>query len=198
MQFIEKQGLIAHKAELVALLAFMGPSESEELGGVGVRVDGTKLSARVSNGQASLIHESSGSDSTDSHEWQIGRDTIHCIAQMMTPKDEVIFSMNRGKMVRGLVRDIESLGEIASLDLSGRIGEQMTLVQDLAPQERSDEISIIVNPSLLGLLPKVGKAAGSDLCMVRQGPGFITAEFSVGDDGHSKWTARIQQCELSE
>jgi hypothetical protein len=198
MQFIEKQGLIAHKAELVALLAFMGPSESEELGGVGVRVDGTKLSARVSNGKASLIHESSGSDSTDSHEWQIGRDTIHCIAQMMTPKHEVVFALNRGKMVRGLVRDFETNGEHASLDLSGRIGEQMTLVQEMDPVAPNDEVLIAVNPSVLGLLPKVGKATGTDICMLRQKNGLLVAEFSVGDDGHSKWTARIQQCELSE
>jgi hypothetical protein len=203
MQFIEKQGLIANKSELVALLAFMGPAESEEFGGVGVRVDGAKLSARVSNGQASLIHESNdtvtlGSESESTHEWQIGRDTIQCLAQMMTPRDEVVFALNRGKMVRGLVRDAETRSERASLDLAGRIGEQMALIQDPAKQDPTNEVLIVVNPSLLGLLPKVGKAAGTDLCMLRQGKGFLVAEFSVGDDGHSKWTAGIQQCEATE
>ncbi len=198
MQFIEKQGLIANKSELVALLAFMGPAESEEFGSVGVRVDAEKLSARVSNGQASLIHESQGSESVSSHEWQIGRDTIQCVAQMMTPKDEVVFALNRGKMVRGLVRDAETKSERASLDLAGRIGEQMALMRDPEKRDPNDEVWIVVNPSLLGLLPKVGKAAGTDLCILRQGTGFLVAEFSVGDDGHSKWTAGIQQCEAPE
>jgi len=204
MEYVETEGLKAIKAELVALLAFVGVGK---LHCVEVAVHGSSLDVRASDGHSRLSHkgdatDGSGGQSTAQLEWTIGGKSIQAITKVMGPGDEVLFRVSEaGRMGRAIVRDIESGESSATLEIANDVSPKLSMRLESTNGISVDAgscASMIVAPMLLARLAKVAKAAGSSWCKQRHPlipTDPIRYEFAGLDELHagglSRWTALI-------
>lgn len=178
MQYIEKQGLVATKAELSALLACCADKGS--LNGVGIIVRDGTLIAQASTGAAAIYHHGStindqGKPYEGEHEWQIGRDILATIAKTMGPTHEARFVVDKkGKMPRVRVFSIADDEQqcIADMSLDGHVSDQLAIktmqatVPSSVPQFESTLASVLLNPNLMMIAAKAARACGAEECSV--------------------------------
>lgn len=209
MNFAELEGVFASKAELAALLAFTGSADSEALAGIGISIDGGAIVAQSSNGSAALYGHGAalskdGTPYVGSHEWQIDKETVAAACKLAGPADEVLLRVDaKGRMVRAIVKNIESGHVVSTLEIGQRVAAQLAIpdmiatVPCVAPTDGTETI-VIVAPSLLKLIPIVAKAAGSDLArivMPKRADLPVYFEFDTASElatqGDARWVAAL-------
>lgn len=173
MLYSSDLGITATKAELAAILQFT--VETEANGWVAFAVEEGALIASANNGSAAVSHRSDalngrGGKSDDEFEWQVSSDLLKRLAKGMKPQDELVLTLDRkrGKLSHAIVREIESGEAKSKTDLAGHTNDQATIaatrVTSYKPRASSPFPTVALDPRLLGLVTKVGRAHGSASC----------------------------------
>jgi hypothetical protein len=169
MLYTKDLGIVATKAELVALLQFTSDA-NERTSGVGFRIQNGRLLAQATNGHAAVYHHSDALDGkggkyTGTHEWQVSADFL--ARQTVKRGEEIVLCVDKaGKLTDALVRDIES-GEAKGIaPLAGHIGEQMAIaitekIPERPTRSQSPTDHVCLAPTLLSKVAKVARACSA-------------------------------------
>lgn len=194
MYFVKDQGIIAARAELAAMLAFVGTKEN--LDGIGITIDGGRLLAQASNGSAAVYNhgdalDGKGGPYEGKHEFQIPGDAVKMIRKSMDGKDEVLFTLNKaGRLTTAKIRDIESASVRGEFSLAGMVSEQLAIEMAKSIPSRPSKVSkpvgeIAIAPSLFALMTRVATAAGTNVCRITLPKGELDPVYCEIDEAGS-------------